>query len=160
MCCCWAWADRACVRKCCALSFGDNAGFPDLHVLDSTDPAQVAATEKKIDVARTLFIVSSKSGSTLEPNIFKQYFYERAGRDGKPFCGDHGSRDRRCKRWRSRMVSGHIFFGLPSIGGRYSALSDFGMIPAAAMGIDVGRLLDCGRMPWRRRARRRRTIRE
>ncbi len=125
------------------LSFGDNPGFPDLHVLDSTDPAQVAATEKKIDVARTLFIVSSKSGSTLEPNIFKQYFYERAGRDGKRFVAitDPGSHMQKVA---EQDGFGHIFFGLPSIGGRYSALSDFGMIPAAAMGIDVGKLLAAG----------------
>ncbi len=125
------------------LSFGDNPGFPDLHVLDSTDPAQVAATEKKIDVARTLFIVSSKSGSTLEPNIFKQYFYERAGRNGKQFVAitDPGSHMQKVA---EQDGFRHIFFGLPSIGGRYSALSDFGMIPAAAMGIDVGKLLAVG----------------
>ena len=125
------------------LSFGDNAGFPDLHVLDSTDPAQVAATEKKIDVARTLFIVSSKSGSTLEPNIFKQYFYERAGRNGKQFVAitDPGSHMQKVA---EQDGFRHIFYGLPSIGGRYSALSDFGMIPGAAMGIDVGKLLAAG----------------
>jgi hypothetical protein len=112
-------------------------------VLDSTDPAQVAATEKKIDMARTLFIVSSKSGSTLEPNIFKQYFYERAGRDGKRFVAitDPGSHMQKVA---EQDGFRHIFFGLPSIGGRYSALSDFGMIPAAAMGIDVGKLLAAG----------------
>lgn len=122
------------------LSFGDNPGFPDLHVLDSTDPAQVAATEKKIDVARTLFIVSSKSGSTLEPNIFKQYFYEQAGRNGKQFVAitDPGSHMQKVA---EEDGFRHIFFGVPSIGGRYSALSDFGMIPGAAMGIDVGKLL-------------------
>src|SRR5439155_5271842 len=57
-----------------AKTFGQVKGFPRLHVLDSTDPAQLKATEKNIDLSRTLFIVSSKSGSTLEPNIFKQYF--------------------------------------------------------------------------------------
>jgi transaldolase/glucose-6-phosphate isomerase len=125
------------------LSFGDNPGFPDLHVLDSTDPAQVADIEKKIDVARTLFIVSSKSGSTLEPNIFKQYFYERAGRNGKQFVAitDPGSHMQKVA---EQDGFRHIFFGLPSIGGRYSALSDFGMIPAAAMGIDVSKLLAAG----------------
>ncbi len=125
------------------LSFGGNPGFPDLYVLDSTDPAQVAATEKKIDVARTLFFVSSKSGSTLEPNIFKQYFYERAGRNGKQFVAitDPGSHMQKVA---EQDGFRHIFFGVPSIGGRYSALSDFGMIPAAAMGIDVGKLLAAG----------------
>ncbi len=122
------------------LSFGLNAGFPDLHVLDSTDPAQVAATEKKIDLARTLFIVSSKSGSTLEPNVFKQYFFERAGRDGSKFVAitDPGSHMQKVA---EQDGFRHIFFGLPSIGGRFSALSDFGVIPAAAMGIDTGRFL-------------------
>ncbi len=60
-----------------AETFGRISGFPQLHVLDSTDPAQVKAFEKKVDLAKTLFIVSSKSGTTLEPNIFKQYFFER-----------------------------------------------------------------------------------
>src|SRR5215475_14131339 len=60
-----------------AKTFGHISGFPKPHVLDSTDPAQVTSFEKKIDLAKTLFIVSSKSGSTLEPNIFKQYFFER-----------------------------------------------------------------------------------
>jgi transaldolase/glucose-6-phosphate isomerase len=119
-----------------ALSFGKHDGFPELHVLDSTDPAQILAVESRVDLARTLFIVSSKSGSTLEPNIFKQYFFERAGRDGSRFVAitDPGSKMQQVaeqdKFWR-------IFFGLPSIGGRYSALSDFGMIPAAGIGVDV-----------------------
>ena len=59
------------------MTFGKIAGFPELHVLDSTDPAQIKAIEKKLDLKKTLCIVSSKSGSTLEPNIFKQYFFER-----------------------------------------------------------------------------------
>lgn len=119
-----------------ALSFGKHEGSPELHVLDSTDPAQILAVENAIDIARTLFIVSSKSGSTLEPNIFKQYFFERAGRDGSRFVAvtDPGSK--------MQQVAEHdgfwrVFFGRPSIGGRYSALSDFGMIPAAGMGLDV-----------------------
>ncbi|MGH9440557.1 MAG: transaldolase family protein, partial [Terriglobia bacterium] len=73
-----------------ATTFGKIAGYPQLHVLDSTDPSQIRAVEKKIDLARTLFIVSSKSGATLEPNIFKDYFYARAQQtlgSGKP--GDH-----------------------------------------------------------------------
>src|SRR5450631_312658 len=122
------------------LTFGGAPGFPDLHVLDSTDPAQVTDTEKKIDLKRTLFIVSSKSGSTLEPNIFKEYFFERSGRDGSRFIAitDPGSQMQKVA---ERDGFRHIFFGLPSIGGRYSALSDFGMIPAAAMGVDVGKFL-------------------
>jgi transaldolase/glucose-6-phosphate isomerase len=119
-----------------ALSFGKHDGFPELHVLDSTDPAQLLAAESRVNLPTTLFIVSSKSGSTLEPNIFKQYFFERSGRAGNRFVAitDPGSKMQQVAEqdgfWR-------IFFGLPSIGGRYSALSDFGMIPAAAMGIDI-----------------------
>ncbi len=129
------------------MTFGKIAGYPDLHVLDSTDPAQVKAFESKIDIARALFIVSSKSGSTLEPNIFKQYFFERtkqavgADKAGSHFIAitDPGSK-------MQQVAEGdrfrHIFFGRPSIGGRYSALSNFGMVPAAAMGVDVKKFLD------------------
>ena len=73
------------------LSFGKIQGFPDLHVLDSTDPAQIRAIENKIDPAKTLFIVSSKSGSTLEPNIFKQYFFERCRPRRQPLHRHHRS---------------------------------------------------------------------
>ncbi len=129
------------------MTFGRVAGYPDLHVLDSTDPAQVKAFEEKIDIAKTLFIVSSKSGSTLEPNIFKQYFFERtkeavgADKAGSHFLAitDPGSKMQQvaqADRFR------HIFFGRPSIGGRYSALSHFGMVPAAVMGIDTRKFLD------------------
>src|SRR5215831_8947916 len=128
-------------------SFGKLDGFPALHILDSTDPAQIRAIEKKIDLAHTLFFVSSKSGTTLEPNIFKQYFYDRAreavGKDeaGNRFIAitDPGSK------LREEAEAQHfrkIFLGVPSIGGRYSALSDFGLAPAAAMGIDIGSFLD------------------
>ena len=128
-------------------TFGKIAGYPDLHVLDSTDPAQVKAFESKIDIARTLFIVSSKSGSTLEPNIFKQYFWERtkeavgADKAGSHFMAitDPGSKTQQvaeADRFR------HVFFGKPSIGGRYSALSNFGMAPAAVIGIDTKKFLD------------------
>ena len=129
-----------------AFSFGPQAGFPTLHILDSTDPAQVLAAERKVDLAHSLFIVASKSGSTLEPNIFKQYFFERvkavvgAQEVGKRFIAitDPGSK-------MQQVAEGdgfrRIFFGVSSIGGRYSALSAFGMVPAAAMGIDVRRFL-------------------
>ena len=123
------------------MSFGKVDGFPEMHVLDSTDPAQIRALESKLDLSKTLFIVSSKSGSTLEPNIFKQYFYERAGRDGSRFLavtdpGSHMQKVAEQDHFRK------IFFGNPAIGGRYSALSDFGMVPAAAMGVDAPRFLD------------------
>ncbi len=129
------------------VTFGKLNGYPELHVLDSTDPAQIRAFERKVDVANTIFIVSSKSGSTLEPNIFKQYFFERAtqavGTDeaGNRFVAitDPGSRMEQIARGDGFR---QLFFGLPSIGGRYSALSNFGMVPAAIMGVDVLNFLD------------------
>lgn len=130
-----------------AKSFGDLTGFPKLHVLDSTDPAQVKSFADRVDLANTLFFVSSKSGTTLEPNIFKQYFFARVKKAvGKDRAGSHfvaitdpGSKLRQeADQDRFRK----IFLGVPNIGGRYSALSDFGMAPAAAMGIDVERFLD------------------
>jgi glucose-6-phosphate isomerase len=129
------------------ITFGKQPGHPELHVLDSTDPAQIKAIEGQVDLARTLFIVASKSGSTLEPNIFKQYFYTRVqeivGKDkaGERFIAitDPGSKMQQvAERDRFRK----IFFGLPSIGGRYSALSNFGMVPAAVMGLDLRKFLD------------------
>jgi transaldolase / glucose-6-phosphate isomerase len=129
------------------ITFGRQAGHPDLHVLDSTDPAQVKSVEARVDLARTLFIVASKSGSTLEPNIFKQYFFARAQQVlGKERAGEHfiaitdpGSKMQQvAERDRFRK----IFFGLPSIGGRYSALSNFGMVPAVVMGLDLRKFLD------------------
>ena len=128
-------------------TFGRVPGFPQLHVLDSTDPAQVKAFDQSINPAKTLFVVSSKSGSTLEPNIFKQYFFERTrhvvGTDqaGSHFIAitDPGSK-------MQQVAEGdrfrHILYGVPSIGGRYSALSNFGMGPAALMGLDVDKFLD------------------
>jgi transaldolase / glucose-6-phosphate isomerase len=130
-----------------AETFGRQNSRPKLLVLDSTDPAQIRTIESKIDPARTLFIVSSKSGSTLEPNILKQYFFESAkravgaDRAGSRFIAitDPGSPLQKvAERDRFR----HIAYGVPSIGGRYSVLSDFGLVPAAAMGLDVARLLD------------------
>jgi len=129
------------------MTFGHIQGFPELYVLDSTDPAQIRDVEKKIDLARTLFIVSSKSGSTLEPNIFKQYFFERvqkvvgAEKAGSRFVAitDPKSQMQEVAE-RDRFL--HICFGKPSIGGRFSALSNFGMVPAAAMGLDVERFLE------------------
>ncbi len=128
------------------MSFGKMTGFPELLVLDSTDPAQVLVFERKVDLAKTLFIVSSKSGTTIEPNIFKQYFFDRVkravgpARAGSRFIAitDPGSKLQEvAERDRFRQ----IFFGMPSIGGRYSALSDFGMVPAAVMGLDIARFL-------------------
>jgi transaldolase/glucose-6-phosphate isomerase len=128
------------------MTFGKIKGYPELHVLDSTDPAQIKAIEAQVDLKSTICIVSSKSGSTLEPNIYKQYFFEQikskvgATEVGKRFIAitDPGSK-------MQQVAEGdkfrHIFFGVPSIGGRYSALSNFGMIPAALMGLDVAKFL-------------------
>ena len=129
------------------MTFGTVPGFPELHVLDSTDPAQVRALENQVDIPKTLFIVSSKSGSTLEPNIFKQYFFERAKQAvgaeeaGSQFIAitDPGSKMQQVA---EADHFRHIFFGRPSIGGRYSALSNFGMVPAAVMGLDTKKFLD------------------
>jgi transaldolase / glucose-6-phosphate isomerase len=124
------------------MTFGRITHFPTLHVLDSTDPAQVKFFEHQIDIPKTLFIVSSKSGSTLEPNIFKQYFFERTRQAvGNVKVGSHfiaitdpGSKMQQVAE-ADRFL--HVFFGRPSIGGRYSALSNFGMVPAAVMGVDT-----------------------
>jgi len=128
------------------LVFGDRPG-PRFHMLDSSDPAQVSALDAQIvDYAHTIFIVSSKSGSTLEPNVFLAFFYAKVlfalGDDdvGQHFIAvtDPGSgmeaRARKLKFW-------HVFFGEPSIGGRYSVLSPFGLTPMAALGIDTARFL-------------------
>jgi len=128
-------------------TFGKVPGFPELHVLDSTDPAQVKTIESAVDLSRSLFIVSSKSGSTLEPNIFEQYFFERVTQ----VVGPHqaGSRfvaitdpDSKMQHVAEGDGFRRVFFGWPNIGGRYSALSDFGLVPAAAMGVDVADFLD------------------
>jgi transaldolase/glucose-6-phosphate isomerase len=128
-------------------TFGPQAGWPRFHMLDSTDPAQIRAIDQAIDLDKTLFMVSSKSGGTLEPNIFLDYFHSRVvAACGKEKAGEHfvavtdpGS----SLEARARELSfAHVFYGAPSIGGRYSVLSKFGLAPAAAMGIDVRRLLE------------------
>jgi len=128
------------------MTFGKIEGYPELHVLDSTDPAQIKALEAKVDLSSTVCIVSSKSGSTLEPNIYKQYFFarikEKVGEAevGSRFIAitDPGSKMQEVA---ERDKFRKIFAGVPSIGGRYSALSNFGMVPAAIMGIDVSKFL-------------------
>ncbi|HEY3823179.1 MAG TPA: bifunctional transaldolase/phosoglucose isomerase [Bryobacteraceae bacterium] len=128
-----------------SITFGQQEGFPKLHILDSTDPAEVKAIEDLADPKITLYIVSSKSGSTLEPNIFKQYFFEKSG----GVSGNAGSRfiavtDPGSKMEQVAKADGfsRICYGVASIGGRYSALSDFGMIPGAAAGLDIPKLLE------------------
>lgn len=130
-----------------ARTFGRVEGSPELAVLDSTDPAQIRALEARVDPSKTLFIVSSKSGTTLEPNILAEYFHDRVsrtvgeGRTSKHFVvvTDPGSA---LQKVAEAQKLAHVFFGVRGIGGRYSALSNFGMVPAAIMGLDVPRFLD------------------
>ncbi len=123
-----------------AMTFGKK----NFHILDSTVPAQVKAVEAKLDLAKTLFIVASKSGSTLEPNCFKQYFFDRVSQvsknAGKQFVAitDPGSKMEQIAKDDGFR---HIFYGKPAIGGRFSALSAFGLTAAAAMGLNVETLL-------------------
>src|SRR5579864_9104849 len=128
-----------------ATVFGQKSGFPRLRILDSTVPAQIKAIEGTLDLAKTLFIVSSKSGSTTEPNIFKDYFFKRVAdavgdaKAGRHFVAitDPGSAlEQSAKAQNFRKT----FFGVPSIGGRYSVLSPFGLVPAAIAGIDIAAL--------------------
>lgn len=130
-----------------SLTLDQVAGFPRLSILDSTDPVQIKTLEERLDLSKTLFFVSSKSGTTLEPNIYADYFYERtkevvgSSEAGSRFIAitDPGSS------LEARALTGKwrgVYHGVPSIGGRYSALSDFGMIPGAAAGFKVLELLD------------------
>jgi transaldolase / glucose-6-phosphate isomerase len=129
-----------------AETFARKPGFPKLRVLDSTDPAQVRAMESAVNIANTLFIVSSKSGGTTEPNVMKDYFFARvskaigAGKAGHRFIAvtDPGSS---LEKVATRQGFARIFHGDPTIGGRYSVLSPFGLVPAAAAGIDLRALL-------------------
>ena len=130
-----------------AKTFGRQDGFPELLVLDSTDPAQIATFQAKIDPASTLFIVSSKSGGTLEPNILKEYFFDLAVKAvGAEKAGSHFVAVTDPGSHMQKVAEGdkfrNIFFGDPGIGGRYSVLSNFGMVPAAVMGLDLERFLD------------------
>jgi transaldolase/glucose-6-phosphate isomerase len=123
-------------------TFGHRAGFPRLHVLDSTDPAQIKGFEEALDLSKTLVIVSSKSGGTLEPNILKAYFFEQMKKAvGAEQAGSHFVAVTDPGSHMQKVAEGdkfrHIFYGDPSIGGRYSVLSNFGLVPAAAIGIDV-----------------------
>jgi glucose-6-phosphate isomerase len=130
-----------------AKTFGPQPGFPALHIVDSTDPAQVLAACEAVDLGKTLVIVASKSGTTLEPNILKQFFYEQVRRVvGAENVGSHfvaitdpGSKMEQVAKHDSFR---YIFYGDPTIGGRYSALSNFGVVAATIAGLKVGKLLD------------------
>ena len=130
-----------------SVTFGRQAGFPALHIVDSTDPVQIKSIRDKVNLKKTLVVVASKSGSTLEPNILKQYFFEEmkaavgADKAGSHFVAitDPGSKMEQVAKgdgfWK-------IYYGDPQIGGRYSALSNFGVVAATVMGLDTGKLLN------------------
>ena len=126
-----------------AQTFGQQPGFPELLVLDSTDPDVIAALAARIDVEQCLFVIASKSGTTTEPNVFYKFWYDRV-KSGENFVAitdpgsplvetakEHGFR--------------RVFLNQADIGGRYSALSYFGMVPAALMGLNIDTLLDRAR---------------
>ncbi|TAM83377.1 MAG: hypothetical protein EPN47_04505 [Acidobacteria bacterium] len=125
--------------------WGKGDGYPRLTVLDSTHPAAVRTIEAHVDLRCTLFLVSSKSGTTTEPLSFFRYFWQRLGRmtstPGHHFAAitDPGTplvnlaHERKFRR---------VFLATPDVGGRYSALTLFGLVPASLVGVDVHRLLD------------------
>jgi transaldolase len=126
-------------------TFGEAAGQPKLFILDTTDPATIEAVESHIDLAHTLFLVASKSGGTLETLSQFKYFHAKTqalgGEPGAHFIAitDPGTKlDALAQQMRFR----DIYRNPDDIGGRYSALSFFGLVPAALIGVDVARLLD------------------
>src|SRR5205085_6901004 len=127
-------------------SFGPQPGSPRLHVLDSTDAAAIRATQQAVEIERTLFVVSSKSGGTIEPLSLFALFWSVSGR-GDSFIAitDPGS-------GLERLAHEHgfrrVFHGDPEIGGRYSALSPFGVVPATLAGIDMRPLLEQAAAAW------------
>jgi transaldolase / glucose-6-phosphate isomerase len=121
-------------------TFGAAAGYPSLQVLDSTDPGALRAIEQGGDLAKTLFIISSKSGTTQESDSFFRFFWERTGGRGAQFVAitDPGTPLEQLARDRAFRRS---FINPPDIGGRYSALSFFGLVPAALIGVELETLL-------------------
>ncbi len=124
-------------------TFGNAAGYPELIVLDSTHPAAVRGVEARVDLSRTLFLVSSKSGSTVEPLSFFRYFWDRVGQQerGRRFVAitDPGTPLEKLAGDRSFR---RVFLATPDVGGRYSALTVFGLVPAALIGVDIKNILD------------------
>ena len=126
-------------------TFGSSPGSPELIVLDSTHPAAVREVERRIDPERTLFLLSSKSGTTLESlSLFRAFWHRAKGQDGDPgrrftAITDPGTPLKRLAHERGFR---RTFLAPPDLGGRYAALSPFGLVPAALIGIDVHRLLD------------------
>jgi hypothetical protein len=111
------------------------------HVLDTTHPEAIRRLERELDLERTLFLASSKSGSTIETRSHLEYFWERTGGRGLQFAAitDPGSELDSLAHERGFRA---VFPGEPEIGGRYSALSMFGIVPAAVMGVDLARFLE------------------
>jgi transaldolase / glucose-6-phosphate isomerase len=120
------------LRRACAVE--------SFHVLDTTHPAAIRRLEESLDLEHTLFLVSSKSGSTIETRSHLEYFWDRTGGRGAQFAAvtDPGSELERLALERGFLAT---FAGEPEIGGRYSALSLFGLVPAALMGLDLELLL-------------------
>jgi transaldolase/glucose-6-phosphate isomerase len=129
------------------VTFGRTPGYPQLHVLDSTDPDQIAALDAALDISRSLFVVASKSGTTTEPDAFFRYFYQRVQQTvGGANAPGHfvAITDPGTKLEAEARTTGflRVFANDPNIGGRYSALSYFGMVPAALAGYDIAAVLD------------------
>jgi transaldolase/glucose-6-phosphate isomerase len=126
--------------------FGRKEGYPELLVLDSTVPEAVSMLEAQIDVAKTLFIVASKSGTTTEPVMFHRYFYDRVKQVKGEQAGNHfiaiTDPDTQLVADAQRDRFLQIFVNPSDIGGRYSALSFFGLVPMALTGVDVAELLN------------------
>ena len=127
-------------------TFGEIEGYPKLLVLDSTDPATVRHLEQSVEVTKTLFVVASKSGTTTEPLMFYSYFFDRVSQaapdqPARQFVAitDPGTK---LEQTAEKAGCRRIFRNMPDIGGRYSALSFFGMVPAALMGIDIREMLE------------------
>jgi transaldolase/glucose-6-phosphate isomerase len=129
-------------------TFGNRHGYPELITLDSTHPESVEAVRKRIDPSTTLFVVASKSGNTIEPLSFFRYFWDEVS-DGAEHPGNHFiaitdpgtslvdlAREHRFRR---------VFEATPDVGGRYSALTAFGLVPAALIGADIHGLTDHAR---------------
>jgi transaldolase/glucose-6-phosphate isomerase len=130
-----------------ARTFGATPGYPELIVLDSTDPVQIGAVEARVALATTLFVVASKSGTTLEPNLLLDYFDARVREAvGEAAAGGHfvaiTDPDTALERRAESLGFFRVFAGRAGVGGRYSALSSFGMLPAALIGLDVQTFLD------------------
>ncbi len=128
-------------------TFGKTPGYPALHVLDSTDAQQIKALDESLDISRSLFVVSSKSGTTTEPDAFFRYFFQRVQQTvGASNACDHfiAITDPGTKLEQEAKDDKflRVFTNDPNIGGRYSALSYFGMVPAALAGYDIAAILD------------------